>query len=238
MHPEDSPALVPAQSARLAELEGVIERGLETFREVGAALLEIRDSRLYRGTHESFEGYVGERWALGRSRAYQLMAAARLSTVVDVPNQRQARELARPPDEEAVERVWRRAHEQHEEVTAEHVREAVEEELRPAGHPLLETVRRELEAGREAEREAAGHLREFFADWQTLEAEVRECQREQAELLREAEADFGLEGMERLFRECWGNYPYPAAVVLMWATVDRGETSVHEWVAEWGDALA
>ena len=32
---------------RLRQLEGVIERGLETFIEVGRALLEIRDSRLY-----------------------------------------------------------------------------------------------------------------------------------------------------------------------------------------------
>lgn len=37
-----------ARQTRLEELEATIERGLTTFVEVGLALLEIRDSRLYR----------------------------------------------------------------------------------------------------------------------------------------------------------------------------------------------
>ena len=38
----------------LAQHESVIERGIQTFVEVGASLMEIRDKRLYRRTHSSF----------------------------------------------------------------------------------------------------------------------------------------------------------------------------------------
>jgi hypothetical protein len=47
-----------AQKSRRTELENVIERGLSTFVEVGNALLEIRDSKLYRETHPTFEAYL------------------------------------------------------------------------------------------------------------------------------------------------------------------------------------
>jgi hypothetical protein len=39
---------------RVAECEAVLQRGLATFIEVGAALLRIRDGRLYRDTHKTF----------------------------------------------------------------------------------------------------------------------------------------------------------------------------------------
>lgn len=78
---------------RLVELEAVIARGLQTFVEVGAALLEIRESRLYRETHASFGAYLEDRWQMSRQRGYQLIDAAEVSTVVDVASERQAREL-------------------------------------------------------------------------------------------------------------------------------------------------
>jgi hypothetical protein len=49
----------------------------EGFIEVGRALLEIRDSRLYLGTHSTFEDYCRERWNLSERRSYQLMDAAK-----------------------------------------------------------------------------------------------------------------------------------------------------------------
>lgn len=46
----DSPlaALTTTETERLTDLETTIERGLKTFVEVGQALMEIRDGRLYR----------------------------------------------------------------------------------------------------------------------------------------------------------------------------------------------
>lgn len=93
--------LLPLGSAsRLDELEDVVERGLSTFVEVGEALLEIRDSRLYRLAYGTWEDYLSERWQMSRQRGYQLIDAAAvtraLSTTVDMPEpltERVAREL-------------------------------------------------------------------------------------------------------------------------------------------------
>lgn len=96
----DLVALTPAQAERFEHLEGVIQAGLAPFQAVGAALIEIRESGLYRSTHPTFEAYCRERWSISKSRAYQLITATeiidRLSTVVDVGpvNEGQARALA------------------------------------------------------------------------------------------------------------------------------------------------
>jgi hypothetical protein len=71
---------------RLAECEAIIERGLRTFIEVGEALREIRDAKLYAATHATFEDYCKERWGregISRARAYQLIAAAEVSKKLD-----------------------------------------------------------------------------------------------------------------------------------------------------------
>jgi hypothetical protein len=79
------------ESSRLRQLERIIEEGLEGFLKVGKSLLEIRDSRLYRTTHDTFESYCRDRWALSLSRCNQLIGAItvydRLTTVFpqDVP---------------------------------------------------------------------------------------------------------------------------------------------------------
>jgi VRR-NUC domain len=88
--------LAPLEHKRLDELEAIIERGVQAFVEVGEALMEIRDSRLYKQTHSSFESYLRERWKMSRPRGYQLIDAAKLSTTVDTfpaENERQARAL-------------------------------------------------------------------------------------------------------------------------------------------------
>lgn len=84
---------------RLAELEEVVERGLSTFVEVGNALMEIRDARLYRATHPTFEAYCRERWGFSRSHGYRLIRAAELaelSPTGDIRNERQARAILEP----------------------------------------------------------------------------------------------------------------------------------------------
>jgi predicted lipoprotein len=87
------------ESSRRAELEQVIARGLATFVTVGNSLLEIRDSRLYRDTHATFEDYCVERWKFARNYANKLIAAAgvtlNLGTIVPTPtHESQVRPLA------------------------------------------------------------------------------------------------------------------------------------------------
>src|ERR1051326_8938947 len=56
--------------------ENIIQKGLDTFVEVGAALITIRDKRLYRATHATFELYCVQRWQMTARRAHQLCAAS------------------------------------------------------------------------------------------------------------------------------------------------------------------
>ena len=97
----ESSALSTDEANRKLELERVIESGLQTFHDVGNALLEIRESRLYRDSHGTFEDYCKERWGFVASRARQLIGAAEvinnLQSVTNVTpaNEGQARALAK-----------------------------------------------------------------------------------------------------------------------------------------------
>ena len=66
------------EAARLVGLEATIDRGLTTFMEVGSALVEIQDNKLYRATSLSFEQYMMDRFNLNRARGYQLIEAAKV----------------------------------------------------------------------------------------------------------------------------------------------------------------
>ncbi|WP_242054068.1 hypothetical protein [Nostoc sp. FACHB-888] len=59
------------QSLRL-QLERRVER---TFLEAGQALMELRDRRLYRSTHRTFEEYCRERFGYSRDAAYLKISA-------------------------------------------------------------------------------------------------------------------------------------------------------------------
>jgi hypothetical protein len=93
------PGLTRSEDRRMNELEAVITRGLRAFFEAGQALGEIREKRLYRRTHDTFEEYCRARWDLTDSRARQLIAAAETVTLVTVgagpapASERVAREL-------------------------------------------------------------------------------------------------------------------------------------------------
>jgi hypothetical protein len=61
---------------RLAELEKTIARGKKTFVDVGLALAEIRDLRLYRREFSSFKEYCQKKWGWTKQHAYRLIEAA------------------------------------------------------------------------------------------------------------------------------------------------------------------
>lgn len=109
-------APVPAERQRLAELEAVVERGLQTFAEVGAALSEIRNARLYQVEYPTFEEYCRERWGMDRTYAQRHIEAARVVALLpngNVPlRESHARELGKllrkGEPEELVTEVWER----------------------------------------------------------------------------------------------------------------------------------
>lgn len=61
---------------RLIHLENIIASKQRGFYELGKALNEIKQSRLYRLTlHDSFAAYVKARWDMGKSQAYRFINA-------------------------------------------------------------------------------------------------------------------------------------------------------------------
>jgi len=115
----------------LEDCEVIIQRGLNTFIDVGNALLEIRDNRLYKDCHATFEDYCKERWDFTRQHAYRLMEAAEvagnLSPIGDnLPTaESQARPLTQLEPEQQRE-VWGRVTESGDKVTASRVQEEVD----------------------------------------------------------------------------------------------------------------
>jgi phage N-6-adenine-methyltransferase len=130
-------SLAHQEHQRLDELEAVVERGLGTFVEVGQALMEIRDKRLYRELHDTFEDYCRSRWKMSQPHAQRHINAAQVIGAIPMgieapANERQARELAPLLDEPAsLAAAWNqavgRAAALDSPVTAALVREVVEE---------------------------------------------------------------------------------------------------------------
>ena len=129
-------AITAAESKRLVELEEIIEKGVGTFLRVGEALAEIRDSRLYRIEHATFEDYCREEWQMARRTAYQFIDGAvaaenvRHGAHVEPTNERQVRPLTKLETPEQQREAWTVATEtaaaEGKPVTAKHVETAVE----------------------------------------------------------------------------------------------------------------
>jgi hypothetical protein len=107
--------LSPSEESERQRLEEIVER---SFFEAGRALKRLRDGKLYRSTHSSFESYVRERFAMRQSRSYQLIDAASVfeHLASKVPqfvellptNEAQCRPLTKLSKNEQVE-IWQQA---------------------------------------------------------------------------------------------------------------------------------
>lgn len=154
----------------LAQHEGVIERGLKTFVDVGNALLAIRDKRLYRQDHGTFEDYCRERWNMGRTYAHYMIESAMVVMNLSVHNceqvpstESQARPLTSLEPEQQRE-VWQRAVETapNGKVTAAHVEHTKREYQAVTRTPEPQYDDYE-EAGEEAGEEYAAEAEGY--DW-------------------------------------------------------------------------
>jgi hypothetical protein len=154
MKPVILEAITLPESKRLIDLEKTIAAGQKTFVEVGTALAEIRDAKLYRSDYGTFEDYCREKWGWKKSYSYMLIEASsivkslpqKVSTIVDTESQ--ARELAKVEPEKR-EEVLTKASESGK-VTAQSIKEAAQEMSVPNKHefcpqlksPLRRTSRR------------------------------------------------------------------------------------------------
>lgn len=73
----DPEAMSRVEGATLIACERKIDQAMRAGgRIAGEALTDIRDKRLYRATHSSFEDYCRERWGFGRDAAERMIAVA------------------------------------------------------------------------------------------------------------------------------------------------------------------
>lgn len=124
--------LTSSEERELTECESVIERNLESFHEVGAALLKIRDGKLYRLSHKTFDEYCRDKWAIDRTYAHRIIQAAKIAEVLPTDNKPKTERLTRPLTrikESAEQRAaWQEAVDTAPagKITAKHVEEVVQ----------------------------------------------------------------------------------------------------------------
>lgn len=132
--------MTPMMPSRMPSCEAVIEKGWQTFVDVGLALARIRDQKLYRAGYDTFEAYCREKWHYAKSHAYRIIGAAEvvatLSPIGDIPgptHEAQVRSLIGLEPEKARE-AWKKAVEKAKGgmVTAKLVRNAVAEAVEVA----------------------------------------------------------------------------------------------------------
>lgn len=87
----------------LSGYEQTIERGLNTYIEVGTALGQVREQRLYRAQYASFQAYCATRWGFTGRRGNQLIEAAEVGRILPIANAGQAAALAAVPEPERAE---------------------------------------------------------------------------------------------------------------------------------------
>jgi hypothetical protein len=189
-----STALTEPQRRKLNDLESIIEHGLQTFVEVGAALAIILEQKLYRTEYATYEAYVEARWGWSAARARQLIGSAKVveeiaESVTEVTlSEPQARELIPVPEgqrAEALATAQQAAQDEGKPLSADHVRDA-----RRQHTPITERKK----------RKPAKQKSRTEQDRETRERNVKERERA-AKAARKAEENAKTEG---------GDAPEPA----------------------------
>jgi hypothetical protein len=132
--------LTPEECEDRDRNEAIVQQDLKSFVEVGGALMRLRDQRLYRETHDTFEAYCQDRWELSKRHADRLIAAAEvISNLGPIGPKPSSESQARPlsgfsPDQQR--EVWQKAvtTAPNGKVTAAHV-ESVAREYRNDPEP-------------------------------------------------------------------------------------------------------
>ncbi|OKH20264.1 hypothetical protein NIES593_19335 [Hydrococcus rivularis NIES-593] len=184
------------EKVRLQELEAIVAQGLQTFYEVGQALIEIRDRKLYGEPHKTFEAYCKEKWSLTKRRAYQFMNASaviqNLCTMVHKfpTSERQVRPLTKLPPAQQLE-IWQKAVEEspngtptakiverlvkeQENSTAKKKPLSEVEQLRQENEHLKEELKRQAQQRERRAALVAAELEQLREENRQLKAELRQ----------------------------------------------------------------
>ena len=149
------------EKQELARHEAIIKRYAEAYADVGEALLAIRDQRLYRETHKTFEAYCDERLGFTKGHANHLIksvAVVKNLASIDVKpkNLAQTRPLARLATDQQ-QQAWTVAQEKAagKEVTAADLEQAaakIAPRRRGCAQPPVRTPEQIAKAKKDRER--------------------------------------------------------------------------------------
>ena len=89
--------LSSGELSQLERCEATIEKGQRTFIEVGEALATVRDNRLYREEHKTFEAYCDRRWGWSKTQCNRVIASSSVvSNLTPIGVVPQSESVARP----------------------------------------------------------------------------------------------------------------------------------------------
>lgn len=122
------------KAKQLEQCERSIEKGLQTFIEVGEALLQIRDAQLYRQSHNTFEEYCLKKWDISVRQSQRLINASIVvnnlkesDQLVALPtSEYQVRSLAPLPPEQQ-RQIWEAVATTQEPITGSRVQAMAQE---------------------------------------------------------------------------------------------------------------
>jgi hypothetical protein len=122
----------------LDKCETVIQKGMLTFRQVGSALLTIRENKLYRTAFSTFDDYCQHRWQWTKQHAHRLIAASETidaleeNPAIDVlpKNERQTRPLRQLHVDDRAE-AWQQALEENDNKPTEKDVQSVVDRRKP-----------------------------------------------------------------------------------------------------------
>ncbi|MEI6871640.1 MAG: hypothetical protein WCL08_05100 [Verrucomicrobiota bacterium] len=138
-----------AEIELLDSYESRIEKGLSSFIDVGEALTAIRDARLYRAEHGTFEDYCRVKWGMSDNYARRLIVSSEAVKTVPmgtVTTERQARELSRVEPEHRAAVVERAIQATGGKITAAAIREAAKPDESEELEVTIEAPLRHLSA--------------------------------------------------------------------------------------------
>jgi hypothetical protein len=130
--------LSAAQIERRAFLEARMAANAKSFIQYGEDLIEMRDQRLYRTTHATFEEYCREVWGMSKSHCNRLISSAEVAQSlapigVKLTTESQARELVRVEPTKRQEVIERAQADTGGKITAAAIKEAAQTiEMTPA----------------------------------------------------------------------------------------------------------
>jgi hypothetical protein len=222
---------------RLTELEKLIAKGQKTFVEVGLALAEIRDLRLYKREYSGFEEYCQKKWGWTRQYVNFQIAGAKVKAELPekvatmVATERQARELGKVPAEKRAE-VVQAIVDEGKPVTAKEIKR----HLPPPPMQILDATGWPIPTQLIPLWQRAGEVQEMLTSLSHVKGALRSAQENRDKLFAEVNFSSALSQLDQAWYDIKTAKPFAVCPTCQGQLPDqctlckgRGLISEHRW---------